>query len=463
MAAAAAGVLLCAPSAFATWSGDFNGDKRTDVMTYSGDGSILRVAASNRNGRLDMTKWGDLPDGTPWKMIVAGDFTGDGRDDVAAETLSGAWTVGSSNGHAFSLAGWGSLPAVGTFIAEMAGDFNGDGKDDILASALDTGNWYVLRSTGSAFVAELWAPWPTGFWRDQVVGDFNDDGKDDFAARTPDTGDWLVGLSNGTAFATTVWGNWAVADTWTDYNTGDFDKNGLTDVAGRDRTTGQWVVSLSTGSSFVTGPWAPTAAAIWVDVVSGDFSGDGRTDIAGRESATGKWRLLRSTGSSFALVSFGAWPRGISFSNVVSGNENRDRRADVIGQHSSGHWWAGISTGTKFDSTDRTERVRPNLTVSVRGASLRGVRLGLRVSERADVTVRLELSSATARRLGLKRLVGTGVEHFLRSGADPLTVHFTAAARRRLAGHDVGLTIRATAVDPAANSRTALRRITLHG
>ncbi len=271
-------------------------------------------------------------------------------------------------------------------------------------------------------------------------------------------------MSNGTAFTTSPdWGIFPVPDTWTDFNVGDFNKDGKTDILGRNRTTGRWMVGISNGTHFVISPWANTPASIWVDVLVGDFTGDGRTDLVGRVSSTGRWQLLRSTGSSFASASFGAWARGISWSNVVAGRANLDKRMDVIGQHSGGNWWAGVSTGTRFDSTDRTERVRPVLGVTVRGLVRGGLKLGLRCSERADVTVRVELTRAAARALGMRRLLGTGVEHFMRNGADPLTVHFRSGVLRRLAGHDFGVVIRATAVDPAANSRTVILRRTLHG
>jgi hypothetical protein len=456
-------VLFAAPSAFASWGGDFNGDKRTDVMTYSGSGNLIRVAASSASGRWEQKRWADLPDGPVWKTILAGDFTGDGRTDLAAGDLGENYTVGVSNGRSFALHPWGSLPAVGSFLTPMVGDFNGDGKDDILAPGLDAGQWWVLRSTGSAFVPENWAPWPIGFWRDEVVGDFNKDGKDDFAARTTDTGDWLVGLSTGTAFTTSVWGNWAVGDTWSDLMAGDFTGDGRTDLVARNRTTGKWVVSVSTGAAFTTSPWANVPASIWVDILTGDFDGDGRTDLAGRIQSSGRWYVQRSTGSAFVLKPWGAWGPGISWNNVVSGKGNLDKRTDVIGQHSGGNWWVGISTGRRFDSTDRTERVRPIVDFSVRGLSSAGLRLGLRCSERADVTVRVELSAASARRLHMRRLLGTGVEHFLRGGADPLTVRIAPAKLRRLAGEDFGAIIRATAVDPAANFRVKTKFVTLHG
>ena len=444
-----------------------NGDKKTDVMTYTSEGNLLRVAATSKNGRVDQKQWGDLPDGPTWKTILTGDFTGDGRTDAAAGALNGQWTVGVSNGHAFTLAPWGTLPSLGSWIAEMVGDFNGDGKDDIAASSLDTGDWYVLRSTGSSFAVEDWGDWPTGFWRDQLVGDFNGDGKDDIAAKEAlATGSWIVELSNGTAFTTSPdWGTFSILETFTDFNAADFNKDGKSDILVRNRSTGKWMVGVSDGSThFVFSGWANTPAAVWRDVLVGDFTGDGRADVVGRVQDTGRWQLLRSTGSAFVQRQYGAWQRGITWANVIAGPENKDKRMDIIGQHSGGNWWVGISTGTRFDSTDRTERERPSVGVAVRGLVPGGLKVALRVSERADVTVRVSLTPAAARRLHIaNRLLGTGVEHFLHGGADPLVVHFRSGVMRRLAGHDFGVIVRATAVDPAANSRTVGVLRTLHG
>ena len=67
----------------------------------------------------------------------------------------------------------------------LAGDFNGDGKDDMAKSFIDGGlaSIDVHLSNGAAFTMERWATRQGGFWDAQqwLVGDFNGDGKDDMA------------------------------------------------------------------------------------------------------------------------------------------------------------------------------------------------------------------------------------------------------------------------------------------
>ena len=134
------------------------------------------------------------------ERFILGDFNGDGKDDVACmydygnakETIF----VAKSTGTSFSgLVSWQSLPA-GSFDVKavsnrfVAGDFNGDGKDDV-ACMYDYGNAKMaihnFISTGTAFDRVTAYNAGEGTFAatnatSLASGDFNNDGKDDLMA-----------------------------------------------------------------------------------------------------------------------------------------------------------------------------------------------------------------------------------------------------------------------------------------
>ena len=154
--------------------------------------SVATVSASVTNGAFDVNRI--------TKRTVSGDFNGDGIDDVAGiyyygngETRIFTWL---SNGKDFSL-NWNYWYTKSGFNADkmtgrvVAGDFNGDGKDDICAF-YDYGKGecrsFVWESADNSFNLK-WDKWymKKGFSADRitnrvVAGDFNSDGKDDICA-----------------------------------------------------------------------------------------------------------------------------------------------------------------------------------------------------------------------------------------------------------------------------------------
>lgn len=279
-------------SKFGSWSadgaggtylrGDFNGDKKTDLLLRflsNGVGYNL-VYLSTGNSFMYAGNWLDAGNVTHARV---GDFNGDGRDDLLLAYPTGSgWAniVALSAGTHFYYSGNWNGDGAGTQY--YTGDFNGDKKTDLLFKFQSGSTHYnlVYLSTGSSF---YW----NGNWIDAggassiTVGDFNGDGRDDLNFAYPNGSAWVnsVALSQGTHFA---WaGNWSADGAGTTYHAGDFNGDRKTDLLLRLVSNGVRynLVYTSTGSAFgYAGNWMYQSVTNHT-VNIGDFNGDGRADI----------------------------------------------------------------------------------------------------------------------------------------------------------------------------------------
>jgi hypothetical protein len=295
-----------------------------------------------------------------------GDFNGDGRDDIVTFTRGAAADVyvALSNGSRFVGTGvkWHDFFAVGREVP-LVGDFNGDGRDDIATftrgAAADV---YVALSTGSSFVG-------TGVkWHDffavgdeiPVVGDFNGDGRDDIATFTRGAAaDVYVALSNGRSFVGSgvKWHDFFVVGNEVPA-TGDFNGDGRDDIVTFTRGGAADVyVALSTGSSFVGSgvKWHDFFAVGSEIPAVGDVNRDGRDDIITfiRGSAADVYVAL-SNGSRFVGTGV-KWHDFFAVDDEVPGvaDVNGDGRADIVTytRGPAADVYAATSNGSSFVGT----------------------------------------------------------------------------------------------------------------
>jgi hypothetical protein len=175
--------------------GDFTGDGKADIVTsnapppYLG-GPSISLLAGNGDGTFQAPQTVNFgEDGA----LAAGDFTGDGKLDlaVAGNHLTVLLNTGGGT--------FATTPAYATTIflprALAAGDFTGHGKPDLVVTGIG-GDADVLLNNGDG----TFRPGPTltvgGSPDAVVVGDFNGDGKQDIAVGT-EAGKVLVFLGNG--------------------------------------------------------------------------------------------------------------------------------------------------------------------------------------------------------------------------------------------------------------------------
>ncbi|MFB9358359.1 FG-GAP repeat domain-containing protein, partial [Actinoplanes nipponensis] len=137
--------------------GDFNGDGKDDIATFTRGATADVYVALSTGSSFSGTgvKWHDYF-AVGSELPSVGDFNGDGRDDIVTFTRGPAADVyvALSRGSYFAGTGvkWHDFFAVGAEIPGT-GDFTGDGRTDIATftrgAAADV---YVARSTGRRFV-----------------------------------------------------------------------------------------------------------------------------------------------------------------------------------------------------------------------------------------------------------------------------------------------------------------------
>ncbi|MBK8813803.1 MAG: hypothetical protein IPN69_24155 [Acidobacteria bacterium] len=262
---------------------DLDGDMSTDLTIFRPNGATGTewwTLRSSTGGNW-AAQFGD-----PTDRIVAEDFTGDGKTDVAIFRPSNSnWYILRSEDYSYY-----SFPFGTTGDIAVPADYDGDGIADPAVYRPSTGVWYIARSTGGLGQERF------GFPTDKPVpADYDGDGRIDIAIYRPSNGQWWLNRTTE-GLVVHTFGNDA------DYNVpGDFTGDGKADVAIFRPSDNNWYVLRSEDYTYYSFPFGAAG-----DIpAAGDFDGDAVFDAAVFRPSDGKWYLKRST-AGITVIPFGA-------------------------------------------------------------------------------------------------------------------------------------------------------------
>ena len=322
-----------------------------NTLTFAGGSVTLTgfsgqlVASAAAEGGVQLTV---RPD-------AANDFNGDGRSDILWRHDSGLvtnWLGNPSGGFASNHSNVSTNVATSWQVAG-AGDFNGDGKDDILWRH-DSGLITDWLGTANGSFADNYANAAANVatsWQVAGVGDFDGDGKDDILWRH-DSGlisDWL-GEADGGFGDNFANASANVATSWKVIGTGDFNGDGKDDILWRHDggLITNWLGEADGGFADNYANAAANVATSWHIAGIGDFNGDGKDDILWRHDSGLLTNWLGEADGGFAPNNGNAWANvDTSWQVAATGDYNGDGRDDILWRHSSGLVtdWLGTAGG----------------------------------------------------------------------------------------------------------------------
>jgi hypothetical protein len=256
--------------------GDFNGDKKSDILWRHTNGTVA-IWFMNGGTKVD----GAFPgaESNDWAIVATGDFNGGGKSDILWRHTNGTVAIwfmdgGTKVGGAFPGAESNDWTIVAT------GDFDGDGKSDILWRHINGSVRIWLLDGGT----RLGDPDPGGVGHDWTIvgtGDFNGDGNSDILWRH-DNGTVVIWfLNGGTRLGDVSLG--VESNDWTIVGTGDFNGDGKSDILWR-HANGTVVIWFMNGGTKVDGASPGGAGNDWTLVGAKDFNGDGKSDLLWRHN-----------------------------------------------------------------------------------------------------------------------------------------------------------------------------------
>ncbi len=271
---------------FAICTGDFNGDKKTDLAVATYQNNPLTIFINTGVGVFNMSTLTGLSD--PPDYICSGDFNKDGYADLA--TVNQAYGVIEFYLWNSSVSQFTTPPTkVGINVASdgiTSGDFNGDGYADLAIIVYAYGNNVYLAlwdTTNNSFSASTGNPYTAGgLPYNACSADFNKDGNADLAVVNDNNSVTVLPGNKSGVFGSPL--SFGLSNNDLDAEgicSGDFNGDGLPDLAAAG-SGGSYPLSVLLNFNKITvtgleGPYCQNAADVTIktNVNNVTFSGPG--------------------------------------------------------------------------------------------------------------------------------------------------------------------------------------------
>ncbi len=294
--------------------GDFTGGGRLDLAVVNSLADSVQILLGNGDGTF--TRGLAIPTGQYPTSVTAGDFTGDGRLDLAvASAVSATVSIFVGNGDGTFAPGQQiALPAGSSPTSLVAADFHGCGRPDLAVACAGDNTVRVFLNQRGSFVPSQVLQGST-YPYTLVAADFTGNGQLDLAASSYGAGDVSIFLGNGDGTFRAA-ENIAVGAATMGLAAADLTGSGRADILATDLITGDVSILLGNGDGTFQAPSQPLVPTANPTVVSADLTGNGIQDLIVPDYSADNVSILMGRGDGTfrapILVPTGLGPWGVA-------------------------------------------------------------------------------------------------------------------------------------------------------